>query len=123
MTTVVSMSKDKAQNHFLNHGIKSVQDLQHHLQEIFEESDHQGSVIVKLYKMLFPDWEKIQRIEGFPSVGKALDEYIFNLFIEFDREHHPECFNGGSWLNQGFSSNDKLEPWAISLENCKVIYS
>ena len=123
MANVVAMVKSTSQNHLVNLGIKSVRDLQQYLQEIFEESEHQDSVIVKLYKMLFPDWDKIQRIEGFPVVGKALNEYIFNLFIEFDREHHPECVNGGAWINQGFSSNDRLEPWEISLENCKLIYS
>ena len=123
MTNVVAMFKNDSQNHLSNQGIKSIRDLQVHLQEIFEESDHQSSVIVKLYKMLFSDWEKIQRIEGFPIIGKALNEYIFNLFVEFDREHHPERFNGGSWINQGFSSSDHLDPWEISLEGCKVIYS
>ena len=123
MATVVAMFKNDSQNHLVNQGIKSIRDLQQHLQEIFEESEHQSSVIVKLYKMLFPDWEKIQRIEGFPAVGTALNEYIFNLFIEFDRQHHPKCVNGGAWINQGFSSNDRLEPWEISLENCKIFYS
>ena len=80
MATVVAMFKNDSQSHLANQGIKSIRDLQVHLQGIFEESDHQSSVIVKLYKMLFPDWEKIQRIEGFPVVGKALNEYIFNLF-------------------------------------------
>jgi len=123
MATVVAMFKNGSKNHLADQGIKSIRDLQVHLQIIFEESDHQSSVIVKLYKMLFPDWEKIQRIEGFPTVGKALNEYIFNQFIEFDREHHPQCFNGGSWINYGFSSSDHLDPWEISLENCKAIYS
>ena len=123
MTNVVAMVENNSQNHLVNQGIKSIRDLQQHLQEIFEESEHQSSVIVKLYKMVFPDWDKIQRIEGFPAVGKALNEYIFNLFIEFDREHHPKCVNGGAWINQGFSSSDRLEPWEISLENCSIIYS
>ena len=123
MTTVIAMVKSKPQNHLVKMGIKSIRDLQIHLQKIFEESEHQNSVIVKLYKMLFPDWESIKRIEGFPAVGKALDEYIFNLFIEFDQKHHPNVFNGGAWINQGFSSNENLEPWEINLENCKVIYS
>ena len=123
MANVVAMVKSTSQNHLVNQKIKSIRDLQQYLQVIFEESEHQDSVIVKLYKMLFPDWDKIQRIEGFPVVGKALNEYIFNLFIEFDREHHPECVNGGAWINQGFSSNDRLGPWEISLENCKLIYS
>ena len=123
MTNVVAMVKSRSQNHLVKMGIKSIRELQVHLQKIFEESEHQNSVIVKLYKMLFPDWEKIQRIEGFPAVGKALDEYIFHLFIEFDHKHHPSVFNGGSWIDRGFSTNEKLEPWEISLENCKVIYS
>ena len=123
MATVVAMFKNDSQGHLANQGIKSIRDLQIHLQEIFEESNHQDSVIVKLYKMLFPEWEKIQRIEGFPAVGTALDAYIFNLFVEFDRVHHPSVFNGGAWINQGFSTNESLEPWEISLENCKVILS
>lgn len=59
-------------NNSQNQEIKSIRDLQQHLQEIFEESEHQSSVIVKLYKMLFPDFEKIQRIQGYPAIGKAL---------------------------------------------------
>ena len=123
MATVVAMFKNDSRNHLANQGIKSIRDLQIHLQKIFEESEHQNSVIVKLYKMLFPEWEDIERIEGFPAVGKALDEYIFNLFVAFDQEHHSNVFNGGAWINQGFSTNEKLAPWEISLENCKVIYS
>jgi len=123
MTNVVAMVKNNSPNHLGKQGIKTIRDLQIHLQEIFEKSKHQDSVIVQLYKMLFPDWENIQRIEGFPEVGRALNEYIFNLFIEFDREHHPQCLNGGAWINHGFSSNTHLKPWAISIENCKVIYS
>ena len=123
MNNVVAMFKNNSQNHLTHQGIKSIRDLQIHLQEIFEKSDHQDSVIVKLYKMLFPDWEKIQRIEGFPEVGQTLWDYICNLFIEFDREHHPGCFKGGAWINRGFSSSYKLEPGEINLEDCKVIYS
>ena len=104
------MVKSSFQNPLTDQGIKSIRDLQQHLQEIFEKSDHQDSVIVKLYKMLFPDWEKIQRIEGFPTVGKSLDEYIFNLFVDFDQEHHPSVFNGGAWVNHGFSSSNNLTP-------------
>ena len=123
MANVVAMVKTNSQNHLANQGIKSIRDLQVYLQTIFEDSDHQSSVIVKLYKMLFPDWEKIQKIEGFPTIGKALDEYIFNLFVAFDQEHHPNVFNGGAWLNQGFSTDESIEPWGISIENCKVIYA
>ena len=123
MGTVIRLFESKGQNPLKQQGIKTIKDLQLHLQEIFEDSEHQSSVIVKLYKMLFPDWDKIQRIEGFPVVGQALWKYICNLFIEFDRQHHPECLKGGAWINQGFSSSEKLNPWDISLGECEVIYS
>lgn len=123
MTNIISMVNSRSQNHLAHQEIQTIRDLQHHLQEIFENSDHQNSVIVKLYKLLFPDWERIHRIEGFPEVGQALWNYICNLFIDFDGKHHPGCMKGGVWINQGFSSTDALGPWEISLENCKVIYS
>ncbi|MFH2059650.1 MAG: hypothetical protein ABIJ59_12205 [Pseudomonadota bacterium] len=122
MNHVFAMLENNSQNYLANLGIKSIRDLQQHLKKIFEECDHQNSVISKLYKMLFPDWEKIKSIEGFPKVGQDLWDYICNLFIEFDREHHPECLKGGAWINQGFSSSYKLNPWEISLKDCKVIY-
>lgn len=123
MSNVIAMNKNNFQHQLASQGIETVQDLQQHLQKIFEQSDHQDSVTVKLYQMVFPDWEKIHRIEGFPQVGQALWDYICNLFIEFDREHHPECLKGGAWINQGFSSNHRLDSWEISLESCNIIYS
>lgn len=123
MDKIIMMPGNNFNGHFAQLGIKTVCDLQQYLQKIFDDSDHQDSVIVKLYRMLFPDWEKIQRIEGYPVIGQALWNYICNLFIEFDRQNHPGCFKGGMWINNGFSSSDSLDPWMISLENCKVIYS
>ncbi len=123
MNNVITLSRQRPELHLAEQGIRTVKDLQIRLQEVFENHEHQNSVLVQLYKMLFPDWDKIKRIEGFPEVGVALWQYICNLFIEFDRIHHPDILKGGAWINQGFSSNDRLSPWEISLENCNVIYS
>jgi hypothetical protein len=123
MGEIIMMPKNGTERYFDKMGIRTIRDLQQHVQRIFEESDHQESVLVNLYKMLFPDWEKIQRIEGYPEVGQGLWNYICNLFIEFDRKNHPEYFKGGLWVNNGFASNDRLAPWMISLENCRVIYA
>ena len=120
---VIMMPYKGTDPQFEKMGIRTIRDLQHHLQRIFENSDHQESALVNLYKMLFPDWEKIQRIEGYPEVGQGVWDYICNLFIEFDQKNHPECFKGGLWVNNGFASNDCLPPWMISLEKCRVVYS
>ena len=102
--------------------ITSIEQLQIKLQKIFEEVEHQSSALVRIYKLVFPDWDQIKQIEGHPIVGKEMWQYIANLFIEFDREHHPETINGGLWINNGFSASDKLDGWSIDLGNCTVIY-
>jgi len=100
----------------------SKQALQQRLQQIFEQADHQSSALVRIYQLIFPDWEKIDRLEGFPTVGVELWKYICQLFIQLDQKHHPQVFKGGLWFNSGFSSSDKLGPWDISLDQCRVIY-
>ncbi len=103
-------------------GITDQHKLQQRLQEIFEAVDHQDSALTRVYQMLFPDWHRIIRIEGYPVVGQELWCYICNLFIHFDQEHHPGIFKGGLWLNNGFSSSSGLDPWEISFAGCNVVY-
>jgi hypothetical protein len=103
-------------------GITSKEKLQHRLQEIFEKAEHQDSALVMVYQLLFPDWDRIKQIEGFPVVGQGMWCYICNLFIDFDQQHHPGIFKGGLWFNNGFSSSGELEPWEISFQGCNVIY-
>ena len=86
--------------------ITTKEELQQRLLDIFEIVDSQNSALVGVYKLVFPDWENIKQIEGFPEVGREMWKYICQLFIEFDRQHHPNVFHGGIWLNNGFSSND-----------------
>ncbi|WDP92376.1 MAG: hypothetical protein HUN04_22690 [Desulfobacter sp.] len=113
----------RCRQHMAEQGITSKEKLQHKLQSIFEEADHQEAALIGLYKMLIPDWDKLDRLEGFPIIGQEMWRYIGNLFIHYDQEHHPKVFNGGLWLNNGFSSSEDLGPWEISLSRCNVIYS
>lgn len=122
-TTATRFIEKQCQQHMTNQGITSKEKLQHRLQEIFEQAAHQSSALIGLYKMLIPDWDRIDRLEGFPVVGREMWQYIANLFIDFDQRHHPKCFKGGLWLNNGFSSNEKLGPWDINLDRCRIIYS
>ena len=121
--TATKLIEKQCQRHLDNQGITTKEKLQHRLQAIFEQAEHQEAALIGLYKMLIPDWEKIERLEGFPIVGRGLWQYIGNLFIDFDQRHHPQVFNGGLWLNQGFSSSDEIGPWEISMYRCNVIYS
>ncbi len=88
----------------------------------FQNQDDQGNVIINLYKMIFPDWDKIKAIKGYPEIGNTLWEFICREFIEFDQEYHPDCLPGGVWLSRGFSVDTSLGPWEISLKHTQVTY-
>jgi hypothetical protein len=83
--------------------------------EIFASSDHQADVLVKLYRLVYPDWDNIKKLHGWPKCGKALADYIAKAFMAFDRKHHPKVMPGGLWMNNGFSTldNDYLGPWEV----------
>lgn len=123
MNATAKTIDSNCRKHLATQGIKTKEQFQIKLQEIFEQVDHQSSALIKIYQLLFPDWDRIERIEGHPEVGREMWKYICNLFIEFDRKHHPNVFHGGLWLNTGYSSSDRLGPWEISFDGCNVIYS
>ena len=113
----------QCKQHLAAQGITSKEALQHRLQEIFETAEHQERALIALYRMLIPDWDRLERLEGFPVVGQEMWQYICQLFIDFDQHHHPRVLNGGLWIHAGFSSSADLEPWEISFDQCRFIYS
>ncbi len=101
-------------------GIEDEKDLKEQIKAIFTRHEHQSDALVDIYKLVLPDWDRIARIEGFPEAGNDLWKFICRQFIEFDGKHHPDVFRGGTWMNNGFSSNSHLDPWEISFENCHL---
>jgi len=92
------------------------------IKEIFARNDHQDNVIIDLYKMILPEWDDIEKLHGHPVCGENLWLFICELFISFDKEHHPRCLAGGAWINYGFSSDSHIDPWEINLSACSLTY-
>jgi hypothetical protein len=113
--------ENKCRLHWKRLGITNTQTLKTYIQSIFSKHDHQKFVMVDLYKLVLPDWDNIQKIEGYPEAGRELSIFISKQFMQFDRKHHPDCMAGGAWMNAGFSVNGNLGLWQISLRNCRVI--
>jgi hypothetical protein len=111
----------KCQKHWKRLGITNTQALKTYIQSIFSTNNNQKKVMADLYKLVLPDWEKIEKIEGYPEAGRELSIFISKQFMQFDQKHHPDCMPGGAWMNTGFSVNRNLGPWQISLKNCRVI--
>ena len=88
--------------------------------ELNNQEPHQQNILIALYKVVFPNWTDIEKINGYPSTSRETNEYIFNKFIQFDRMFHPQIMNGGLWLNNGFSSLDETIPnWVV--KPCEII--
>jgi len=93
------------------------------IDDIFAQHTHQSNVVVALYKLVFPDWDNIKQVHGWPSAGKELNKYIFKKFTTFDKKHHPDVFSSGLWLNNGFSTLDKTVPdWSVTADDISVEY-
>ena len=88
----------------------------------FEDGTSQGDVLIAVYRLVFPDWEDIERIDGWPTVNDTTWKAIARLFMDFDKEHHPDVMAGGCWMNSGFSTvhGAKLRDWEVSLKSVTV---
>ncbi len=110
----------KCQRHLQRLGIKDLKTLKEHIKAIFDKYQHQEEVLIDLYKMVLPDWDQIDKVEGFPAAGYDLWQFICLCFQNFDRRNHPDVMPGGAWMNSGFSVNRELSPWEIGFKNCSI---
>jgi hypothetical protein len=86
---------------------------------LFETHDHQSDVAIALYRMVYPNWDKIKSVDGYPKCSEQFNKEMFRMFRDFDRRHHPDVMASGLWMNNGFSSldsditDDKEDKWKI----------
>lgn len=92
------------------------------IEKVFEQNTNQGDVLIDLYRMVFPDWDSIKQLEGYPTIGKDLWQYICQLFINFDKQYHKAVMAGGCWMNTGFSSNETITDNSVDLSGVKIVY-
>jgi hypothetical protein len=92
--------------------------------QLFDESDHQGDVLVGLYRMVIRDWDRVVTVGGYPVINEHTGDYITRRFIAFDQKHHPKVLAGGLWMNNGFSTLDSahLHDWEVDLYRCNTEY-
>jgi hypothetical protein len=84
---------------------------------------HQVPVIEDIYRLVFGSaWDTAIKIDGWPECSKDTWMAIAQMFMEFDRQHHPDVLAGGRWMNNGFSGDNKdLKKWEVKA--CPVITS
>jgi len=113
---------EQCQAHWQQLDIMDEESLKAKVREIFESNIRQDEALIDIYKLVMPEWDRIEKVHGYPEVGSAFWKFVYREFMEFDRKHHPNVFAGGLWLNNGFQSNSELDPWELSFANCRVDY-
>ena len=92
------------------------------IKQVFDEAKEQADYLIGIYKLVFPEWDEIDSIDGYPSCNSNTWTHICDLAMEFDKRCHPNVMAGGAWMNQGFSSNNELDDWTVSRDSCSVKY-
>ena len=93
-----------------------------HVEELLCGSASQAAALLALYRLALPDWDKIEKLAGYPRVNKATWVRIADLFLILDKKHSPNCLPGG-WMNFGYSCVDSedLADWEVAIDRCKPV--
>ena len=85
------------------------------IEKLFETCEHQQDVLVGIYKLVYPEWDDIEKIDGWPTCNKKTWGVVMDMFRPFDKIHHPDVMAGGAWFDSGFSTSDgeDLEDWQV----------
>lgn len=102
--------------------MKTIKITKEQIDNIFETAIKGSSdYVIDLYKIAFPDWNKIQKIEGYPTISKNTANYIMDKAIKFEN-NSPFTV----WFNVGFSTleaeNLQVKDWEINLSTAHVKY-
>jgi len=93
------------------------------IDDVFETAADQGEAVIGLYKIAFPEWDRVVKIGGgYPHVSDATSSYIFKKAMALDREHHPDVLAGGAWMNSGFGTDKTVPDWVVDTSECEVEY-
>lgn len=90
------------------------------IDEIFEHSTNQYDALFSLYRIVYPEWDNIAKIESWPSISESTWDYICKKFIILDDKYHPNVLNGGLWMNNGFSIK-KMPDWIVDKSNTAIL--
>ena len=89
------------------------------VEAIFEAAQSQEDYLVGIYKLVFPNWDQIEKVNGWPSCNEHTWKAICRMAMDWDQKH-VSSLAGGAWMNNGFSTGEgkNLPNWAV--KTCPV---
>jgi len=82
---------------------------------LFSVLEHQADILIHIFKMVYPNWDDIEKVEGWPTCSRETSRIIMQKFMDFDRVYHGGVMAGGLWFNSGFSTleGEGMELWEV----------
>ena len=85
------------------------------IDRIVEKSGDQADMTIALYEHVFPGWDQIKSIDGWPYVSMKTAQYIAQQISE---KGWPML---GVWFNKGFGSRREYTvDWMVCCEDVRV---
>jgi len=69
----------------------------------------QGDLLTALYRLAVPDFDRFEKLPGYPVVNLATGDYLMRAWVRRDQRLSPDVMAGGAWMNSGFSSRERVE--------------
>ena len=87
------------------------------IDEIFLSATNENNALVSLYRAVIPEFDKVNKIYGFPTVSRKTAIYIIDKLIGFSTKDvsHANML----WLNKGFNSDEKMKDWIVDLRSLR----
>jgi hypothetical protein len=91
------------------------------LETIFAEAKDQADYLIAIYRLVFPQWDAIEKIHGWPSVNDKTWKAICRMAMDAD-PRLCDAMPGGAWMNSGFSTSHgkDLPDWHVSMEGVRL---
>ena len=81
----------------------------------FRTAPDETEALLGLFRLVYPNFDDIERVDGYPSCNKATGEKLCRHFIELtkrknlERAINKQLMPGGYWINYGFSTLETPE--------------
>ena len=69
-----SYLEKRCQEKFYQLNLNTVEDMKDYIKSLFEKHEDQGDVLIDLYRLVLPDWDRIDKITYSPKIGKKVLE-------------------------------------------------
>ena len=90
------------------------------VEQIIKQSASSSEAVIAVYKLVYPHWSAIAKVEGHPLCNSNTWHSICLWIQGLDERMKAKCLPGGIWMNCGFSSAESKMP-ALELADWEIL--